>query len=70
MKLVTYQDPCKRVSHVMRFVQREEVSTKSRPIENWHNDSTVDQYFGIDQVWGKIPYTCNFMILISDFWEW
>ena len=70
MKLVTYQDPYKKISHVLRFMQREEVSTKSRPIEDWRNDSTVGQYFGIDQVWGKIPCICNFLIFISDSWDW
>ena len=37
-----------RVSHVLGFVQREEVSTKSRPIRDWRKDSTVGKYFGID----------------------
>ena len=41
-------------SHVLRFVQREEAFTKSRPIGDWR----------------KISWTCNHLILISDSWEW
>ena len=51
------------ISHVLGFVQKEGVSTKSRPIGNWRNDSIVGKYFGIDQVWVRF-----LVLVISWFW--
>ena len=36
---------------------------RSSPIGYWSKGSTVGQYFGICQGSGKIPYTCNRLII-------
>jgi len=36
---------------------------RSSPIEYWSENSIVSWYFGIDQGSGKIPYTCNRLII-------
>ena len=37
--------------------------TRSSPIEYWSKGSTVGWYFKISQGSGKIPYTCNRLIV-------
>ena len=38
-------------------------TTRSSPIEYWSEGSTVGWYFRIDQDSGKIPHTCNHLIV-------
>ena len=38
--------------------------TRSSPIEYWNEGSTVGWSFGITRVVGKIPYTCNCLIVV------
>ena len=73
MKLLQFnynnQKGCCRVNHVEGFVKRsqshtgiraeEKTSTRSSPIGDWNNGSTVGWYFGIDQV------VVKFLILIT-----
>ena len=56
-----------RVSHVLRSVQRKEVSTRASPIRDWSESSIVGWYLGIVQDSSKISYTCNCLFLINGF---
>ena len=38
-------------------------TTLSSPIGYWSESSTVSWYFEIGQGSGKIPYTCNYLII-------
>ena len=38
-------------------------TTRSSPIGYWSEGSTVGWYFGIGQGSGKIPFTCNLLII-------
>ena len=44
-------------------IKGKKATTRSSPIEYWSESSTVSWYFGIAQGRGKIPYSCNRLIV-------
>ena len=53
-ELVTDWDLC---------IKRKKGITRSSPIGYWSKGSTIGWYFGIDHGSGKIPHTCNCLII-------
>ena len=44
-------------------IKGKKATTRSSPIGYWSKDSTIGWYFEIGQDSGKIPYTCNYLIV-------
>ena len=66
MELVTYWDLCKEVSHRLEICAKmKEVSTRSSPIGDWSKGSRLVFWDRLGS--GKIPYTCNYLLLINGF---
>ena len=51
------------VSYVLGSVYAKKSTTRSSPIGYWSKGLTAGWYFRIDQGSGKIPYTCNRLII-------